>query len=181
MTEPRRYTSYDDEKNTFGFEWCNSPFSSSIHHPMFPAWSYRRQPFIQALPQDAPCLSKEISLHNLPFPTLHWILQFLPPPFPLPTSFQLRFCLLGVEKHLEWCSNHIHEPKLPPLGSAPGFPNPPAWFLVCNDSQISPLFNLWTLFTSCYLFLEGGFFFWMMWKHLPDMMEIYEHDSQLLP
>lgn len=63
---------------------------------------------------------------------------------------------------------------LPPVGTDPGFPNPPGWFLVHNDLWMFPLSYLWTLFTFCYLVRESRFSFWMMWKCWPDMMGIYE-------
>lgn len=61
---------------------------------------------------------------------------------------------------------------LPPLGSNPELPNLPAWFPIHNDLSVSPL--SYPLFTSSYIFWGRRFTFWVMWKHLLDMMEIYE-------
>lgn len=145
-----------------------------VIHPLVSVLNlaHGKQMFMPALRQDPLCLSKAMSLPNLSFLTSHWILYFIPS---LAThTFSVKILAVGSGKRqksvaVPLCMNFS---VLPPLGTNPEFPNLPAWFPMHNDLSLSPL--SYPLLTSSYIFWERRFTFWVMWKHLLDMIEIYE-------
>lgn len=135
--------------------------------------AHGKQMFMPALHHDPPCLSRAMSLPNVSFLTSHWILYFMPLFSLAIHTFSVKILAVGNGKGRRVLLFPFHELLCVAFfGSNPEFPNPPAWFPMHSDLSVSPL--SYPLFTSSYIFWGRRFTFWVTWKHLLDMMEIYE-------